>query len=111
MEGNLFKIIIRISNFNPSDFSIILAVKMGNRLFRLKRYNGDSHEHTNRLENEKINGCHIHQATQRYQDSGFREESYAKKTIKYGDWKKALEVMQRENNFQLAVPSGQRRLF
>ena len=110
-NGNIFKIIIRISKFNPSDFSIIFCVKIGSRLFRLKRYNGDSHEHTNKLEDEKVDGCHIHQATERYQDNGFREEDYAKKTTKYNDWKKALEVMLSENNFQLAVPEGQRRLF
>lgn len=82
----------------------------GKGLFGLKRYNGDSHEHTNRLEGEKVNGCHIHHATERYQDNGFREEDYAKKTTKYNDWKKALDVMLAENNFQLAVPKGQRRL-
>ena len=110
-NGNIFKIIIRISKFNPSDFSIILCVKIGNRLFRLKRYNGDSHQHTNRLENEKINGCHIHQATERYQNNWFREEDYAKQTNRYNDWRKALEIMLGENNFQLTVPEGQRRLF
>lgn len=109
-EGNKFKIVIRVSNFNPSDFSVILCAKIGGKWFRLRRYNGDSHIHTNKLENEKVSGCHIHYATQRYQENGFREENYAKSTEKYSDWKRALSVMLKETNFQMAVPKGQRRL-
>ncbi|MEJ2267479.1 MAG: hypothetical protein P8X70_00155 [Nanoarchaeota archaeon] len=109
-NGNKFKIVIRISNFNPSDFSIILCTKIAGKWFRLMRCNGDSHEHTNKLEEEKISGYHIHYATGRYQENGYREENYAKSTNKFSDWKKALVVMLQEANFQLAVPEGQRRL-
>ncbi len=109
-KGNKFKVVIRVSNFNPSDFSVILCVKLGGKWFRLRRYNGDSHEHTNSLEQEKVKGCHIHYATERYQERGFREEDYARSTNKYGDWKKALDILMKEANFQLAVVKGQRRL-
>lgn len=110
-RGNMFKIIIRVSNKNPMDFSVILAVKIGSKLFRLKRYNGDSHDHTNEIEKEHISGCHIHKATQRYQEKGYREEGYAQKSDKYSDWKKALSILINENNFQINVPKEQRRLF
>ena len=51
-DGNEFCLILRESSFNHLDFSIILAYKLpqSNVLFRLRRYNGKSHEHTNLIE-------------------------------------------------------------
>ena len=69
--GNVFKIIVRQNKFNPLDFSVIFGVLIGGKLFRIKRYNGDSHGHINKLEKIKIEGFHIHKATQRYQENGF----------------------------------------
>jgi hypothetical protein len=42
-------LVLRQSILNPLDFSIILAYRppKSNQLFRLQRYNGKSHEHTN----------------------------------------------------------------
>ncbi len=109
--GHTFKIIIRQSKINPLDFSVILGVLIGGKLFRLKRYNGDSHEHTNKIENsEKISGFHIHKATERYQIKGFREEGHAEKATTYTDWRTALSAMLRENNFKEEVTKAQRRL-
>lgn len=47
-EGNRFCLIFRQNQINQLDFSIILAVRVpeSNRVFRLRRYNGKSHEHT-----------------------------------------------------------------
>jgi len=47
-DGNQFRLILRQSDLNPLDFSLILAVqpKDTNLLFRLRRYNGKSHQHT-----------------------------------------------------------------
>ena len=47
-EGDDFSLILRKSLVNPLDFSVILAVHvpMSNQVFRLRRYNGKSHEHT-----------------------------------------------------------------
>ena len=50
--GSEFQIIVRQSVFNPLDFSVILgySIPKSSVLFRLRRYNGRSHEHTNRIE-------------------------------------------------------------
>jgi|WetSurMetagenome_2_1015567.scaffolds.fasta_scaffold137944_2 hypothetical protein len=108
--GNTFKIIIRQAKQNPLDFSIILGVLIGGKVFRLRRYNGDSHTHPNRIENTELEGFHIHMATQRYQEKGFREETYAEKSTKYNDLTSALAAMVKENNFLVEVDKSQKRL-
>ena len=67
-DGNKFQVIVRISVFNKLNFSVILGVEVPppKKFFRLKRYNGN-HEHSNTIEDEKVNGFHIHTATERYQ--------------------------------------------
>ena len=72
-NGNKFRIIARQNTKIPLDFSVILAVfaPQLNRYFRLRRYNGWTDPHTNRIEKEKIDGFHIHFATERYQLKGF----------------------------------------
>ena len=51
-DGSDFRLIFRQSLLNPLDFSIILAYRPpnSNQLFRLRRYNGKSHEHTNTID-------------------------------------------------------------
>ena len=51
-SGTRFRLILRQANVNPLDFSVILAVlvEKSSRVFRLRRYNGKSHEHTNKME-------------------------------------------------------------
>ena len=109
-EGNVYRLIVKQSKINPLDFSIIFGVVIGGKMFRLRRYNGDSHEHTNPISREKIDGFHIHKATQEYQENGFREDAFAVKTSKFSDWKTALNLMIKENNFLPQVEEGQRRL-
>ena len=55
-NGSKFRLILRQSSFNPLDFSVIIAwlPPQSTSLFRLCRYNGKSHEHTNALESEKF---------------------------------------------------------
>ena len=74
-----FRLILRQSNFNTLDFSIILAVSPpdSSKLFRLRRYNGKHGEHTNRIEGTTFYNFHIHQATERYQESGADEDTFA----------------------------------
>ena len=50
-RGSEFRLILRQSNFNPLDFSVILSYTppQSNQSIRLRRYNGKSHEHTNQL--------------------------------------------------------------
>ena len=68
--GNEFRLILRQNQINPFDFSSILAVQVpnSNQIFRLLRYNGRSHQHTNHIENETFFDYHIHEATERYQE-------------------------------------------
>lgn len=111
-SGNQFRIILRRSNRNSLDFSVILAVQIpqSNRLFRLRRYNGKSHEHTNLIERDKFYDYHVHMATERYQAIGAREDAYAEPTNRYGDYSTALNLMLMENGFvfppnnQMAFP-------
>lgn len=92
--GNVFRLIIRQSNFNVLDFSVILAYCPANstQLFRLRRYNG-RHEHTNQIEAERFHAFHIHEATERYQELGAKEEAYAQPTDRFSDIHGALECL------------------
>lgn len=112
-NGSEFFLILRQSMFNPLDFSIILAYKVPktNQLFRLRRYNGKSHEHTNILEKQKFYDFHIHMAIGHYQDeSGFREDSYAEQTNRFADFHGAIECMLEDCGFEMPQ-SPQGKLF
>jgi hypothetical protein len=102
-DGNDFKLIIRQSIFNSLDFSIILAYKppQSNQIFRLQRYNGKSHEHTNIIENIKFYGFHIHKATERYQEIGAREDAFAEQTNRFSDFHGAIDCMMADCGFQI----------
>ena len=82
-QGSEFRLILRQNVVNSLDFSIILAyrIQKSNQLFRLRRYNGKSHEHTNHLERNTFYGFHMHFATERYQQTSWREDAYAALTI------------------------------
>ena len=103
VDGSKFRIIIRQSSSDSFDFSAILGyqVPKTNILFRLRRYNGRSHEHTNKLENRKFFDFHIHQATLRYQQSGLREDEFAEVTSKYVDLHGAIQCLVNECSFIL----------
>ncbi len=94
-DGNIFRLIFRQSNSNPLDFSVILGIlpTNTNQLFRLRRYNGRSHEHTNSIEKQKFYDFHIHIATERYQDAGAQEEEYAEPKNRFADLHSALQCM------------------
>ena len=86
------------------NFSVILGVLPvdTNQLFRLRRYNGKTHEHKNKIEGEKFYDFHIHMATERYQrESGQAEDSYAKTTDRFADLHTALQCMQADCNFDV----------
>lgn len=111
-QGSEFRLILRQNKIAQLDFSIILAVRVPetNGLFRLRRYNGKSHEHTNRLENETFYGFHIHMATERYQQLGAREDAYAAMTDRYADFGSALHCLFSDASFDVP-PTAQTRLF
>ena len=103
-SGRSFRIILRESNFNPMDFSAILAYLPHdtNVPFRLRRYNGKSHEHTNKIEKQTFYDFHIHMATERYQKIGEeKEDGYAEVTNRYGDLQAALNCLLKDCGFVL----------
>jgi hypothetical protein len=101
-NGSQFRLILRESSFNPLDFSAILAwlPPQSTGLFRLCRYNGKSHEHTNTLESETFYAFHVHRATQRYQQSGLREDSFAEPTTRYQNFSGALQCLLQDCGFR-----------
>ena len=102
-EGSEFLLILRQNKVNQLDFSIILAVRVprSNHLFRIRRYNGKSHEHTNRIEQVTFYDFHIHSATQRYQDLGTREDAFAEPTDRYADFHGALRCLISDSNLEV----------
>ena len=111
-DGAEFRLILRQADASLLDFSVILAyhVPKTNQLFRLRRYNGKHGEHTNCLEGETFYDFHIHVATERYQDSGLREDSYATPTERYSDFEGAIDCLLGDCGFVLP-PDGQLTLF
>lgn len=91
-----FRVVVRQSDANPLDFSAILIYlrPRTNQQFRLRRYNGRSHMHSNKLENQQFYDFHIHMATERYQEMGMREDAYAERSDRYADLDGALRCLQ-----------------
>jgi len=102
-DGSEFLILVRETTFNPLDFSVILCYlpKETNTRFRLRRYNGRSHQHSNLIEKEQFYDLHIHYATQRYQELGCREDAYAQRTDRYSDLATALKCLLHDCAFDL----------
>lgn len=102
-DESRFIIKLRQNVNDMNDFSAIIAFqeKGNNRDFKLRRYNGKSHEHSNKLEGAKFYDFHIHFATQRYQDEGRKEESYAETTDRYSDIKEALNCLLKDCNVKI----------
>ena len=105
--GNIFVIKLRQNTKNPMDFSAILCHKTdnSNKLFRLRRYNGKSHEHKNHIEKDVIYDFHIHFATERYQLIGKKEESYAEASTRYSTLHEAVGCLISDCGFVL--PEGE----
>ena len=103
--GGEFRVILRQNTLNALDFSAILAVHIpqSNRLFRLRRYNGKSHGHTNSIESETFYDYHIHIATERYQEIGAHEDAYAEVTERYHDLAGALDCMLTDAGFDVPL--------
>ena len=104
--------VLRQSKINSFDFSVIVAVRVpqSSQIFRLRRYNGKSHEHTNHIEDVTFYDFHIHFATERYQELGAREDGYAEPTDRYEDFRSALHCLIEDMNLE-APPDPQGKLF
>jgi len=107
-DGSSFVIKVRISIENPLDFSVILGYTLAKstKPFLLRRYNGRSHEHKNRLEKEDVfYDYHIHTATERYQREGSKEEYFAEISGKYTTPREALNCLITDCNVSLPLES------
>ena len=114
VSGNEFVIAVRQSVINPLNFSVILMYRVPgfNTFFRLCRYNGKHGGHTNEIEGNDIGDeCHIHTATERYQQLGGKEESFAAATTRYSDLNGALRCLLEDCGFAPPPPDPQYDLF
>ena len=111
-DGSSFRLILRQSHNNALDFSVILAYRLpqSNEVFRLRRYNGLSHEHTNWIEGQRFYDFHIHQATERYQGLGALEDGFAERTDRYADLVSAISCMLADCGFDVPPSQSQGRL-
>ena len=93
VDGSKFKVVLRQNQVNILDFSLILAYVPKNKtsVFRLRRYNGKSHQHSNKIEKEIFYEFHVHQATERYQRAGFDEDAYAIPSVEYANINEAFD--------------------
>jgi hypothetical protein len=112
VAGSQFRLIMRLNSLNQLDFSIILATLPpgSNSPFRLCRYNGKSHEHTNHIEGHKFYDFHIHTATARYQHLGAREDGYAQPSNRFSDYSTAISCLVTDCAF-IVPPGSQASLF
>ena len=107
-ENNKFKIIVKENPNDKRDFSVMLIYKdsMTNRKFRLIRFNGPSHKHTNTIEKRRgvpdsmyDEKCHIHICTERYQLEGLKEDHYAEPTERFKNMDEALRCLEADCGF------------
>ncbi len=104
MSGRKYSIRVRLNSINKNDFSVIFGYyDAGTKTwYVLRRYNGNSHRHTNIIERTKIvRAFHIHKATERYQATGLNIDGYAESTEAYSNWRDALSLMLKECNFRM----------
>lgn len=97
-----FSIFIR-RNLRPemdNDFSCgITWCSPGGEKLILKRYNGSSHLHGNKIEKEQIGkGFHIHTATERYIRANLKAEGFAASTSRYKTVDGALDCLVKDCN-------------
>lgn len=105
-SGNEFIVRVRQSSLNVLDFSVILGYKVPGSyaIFRLRRYNGNSHQHTNTIEQKTIDGFHVHMATERYQQlRGAKEDHYAEETDRYYHLESAIQCLLSECGFRSSL--------
>lgn len=102
INGNNFVIILRKNRINSLDFSVILSIEkpQSNQVFILRRYNGKSHRHTNKIEGNRFYDFHIHEATERYQMRGMNPEGYAYLTDRYNNFEEAIFCLLNECHFK-----------
>jgi len=106
INNSEYAIILRQSLIEPLKFSAILAYQIpkSNQRFRLRRYNG-KHQHTNKIERIHFFDYHIHQATERYQLLGVREDTYAEPSNRFSNLNEAVNCLLEDCNFNIVNES------
>lgn len=104
-EGHKFLLKFRQNERNALDFSVILLYvpEESNQAFRLRRCNGKSHEHTNKIEGNTFFDFHIHTATERYQQVGLDEDAFAEPTDRYADFNGATNCLLKDCGFAVST--------
>lgn len=103
-DERTYRILVRCGRHKSDNFSVILCV-LGSPThdgeFRLRRYNGNNHEHTNELERDTISfQYHMHTATERYQmHVPEKPDGYAVQRSGFTDYWEALKIMFEECGF------------
>ncbi|MDE0105697.1 MAG: hypothetical protein OXN89_25240 [Bryobacterales bacterium] len=102
-DQNEFRVVLRRSTFNPLAFSAVLMVRVpdSTRWFRLRRYNGNNHEHFNLVEGNRFRAFHIHTATERYQRRGGREDGYAEPTERFSSYDEAVRCLAEDAKLEM----------
>lgn len=103
-KGTAFRLVLRQNKINKLNFCLTLGFfpPTLRELFRLRRYDGKYHQHSNKIENEKFYDFHIHMATKRYQEMISKDEdSFAVRTDKYNNYEGALKCLLLDCNFQI----------
>lgn len=94
-----FSIYTRQNTLVDEDFSTGIIWERPGSPITLARYNGSSHVHKNKLEDEMLEFvCHIHHITERYQFDAQQPEGYATSTGVYTSLKGAFELLLKEWN-------------
>jgi hypothetical protein len=97
-----FAVYTRLNLLMASDYSAgIRWIRPSGDEVPLARYNGPSHEHTNRIERDRMSfQTHVHLATERYQQAGYKTDGFARAINDYQDIDSALVVLCREWNIE-----------
>lgn len=101
-EGNSFNLYLR-QNYKKGmedDFSCGLSwILPSGETFTLIRYNGPSHNHTNKLEGKKLGFVpHIHKASKRYLDETTKADGCAEATDRFHTLDGALHCLMSDCN-------------
>jgi hypothetical protein len=94
-DSRRYRLFVRQSSVHPQAFSVglILLLPHSEDLI-LCRYNGGSHTHANRLEDERLPAQpHVHVTTERYLQHGLYAEAYATLTPEYHSVDGALHCL------------------
>jgi hypothetical protein len=102
-----FTLFVRQSTLVSNSFSCgLLWHSTPTQKVMLTRYNGGDHHHSNPLEDEEFESCHIHRATERYIAIGKKVEHYATPTARYKTVNDALGCLCEDCNISgLFVPN------